>query len=96
MGRGVTGHLMGGRKVGPGARCAGDGHEDVLLQSGVSGGVIWGAGRPAAPDDPSPGSAERAERAAVVVTAAAGVGVAVSGPGVPAAGAVSERGERVA
>ena len=44
----------------------------------------------------APRPAEGAQRAAVVMAALAGVGVAVSGPRVPAAGAVRERGERVA
>ena len=83
-------------QVGPGARWGGDGHEDVLLQSGMTGGVVGGVALPAAPDNPSPGTAEGAQRAAVVVAALAGVGVAVGGPWVPAAGAVREGGERVA
>jgi hypothetical protein len=96
MGGGLRGHLVGGGVIGPGARGGGDGHEDVLLESGVAGGVIGGVVLPAAPDDPGPGAAESAQRATVVVAAVASVGVAVGGPRVPAAGAVRERGERVA
>ena len=87
---------MGGGEIGPGARCGGDGHEDVLLQTGVAGRVIGGVVLPASPDDPGPGAAESLQRATVVMAALARVGVAVGGPRVPAAGAVSERGQRVA
>jgi hypothetical protein len=73
-----------------------DGDGDVLLQSGVAGWVIGGAVLPAAPQDSCPRAAEGAQRAAVVVTPLTGVGVAVSGPGVPPAGVVREGGERVA
>jgi hypothetical protein len=37
-----------------GARCRGDGDEDVLSQSGATGGLVRGVGLPAAPDDPGP------------------------------------------
>ena len=68
----------------------------MLLQAGVAGRVVWGVVLPASPDDAGPGAAESAQRAAVVMAALARVGVAVGGPRVPAAGAVRERGERVA
>jgi hypothetical protein len=96
MGGGLTGHPVGGGEIGPGARCPRSGHEDVLLEAGVAGRVVWGAVLPAAPDDPGPGAAEGAERPAVVMPALSGVGVAVGSPWVPAAGAVREGGERVA
>ena len=73
-----------------------DGDGDVVLQAGVPGGVIWGAGLPTAPDDPAPRAAEGAQRVAVAVAAGAGVGVAVSGPCVPPAAVERERPERVA
>jgi len=92
----LSGSLIGGGEIGPGARCDGDGHEEVLLQSGVAGRVIGGVGLPAAPDDAGPGAAESAQRAAVVMAALASMGEAVGGPRVPATGAVSEGGERVA
>jgi hypothetical protein len=31
MASGLTGRPVGGGEIGPGVRCAGDGHEDVLL-----------------------------------------------------------------
>src|SRR5207302_4800093 len=68
MGGGAIGP-MGGGAIGPMARSPGDGHEDVLLQSGVAGWVVGGSGLPAAPDDAGPGTAEGAQRAAVVVPA---------------------------
>ena len=89
---GAAGHPVGGSDVGATA-CAGrDGDGDVLLQSGVSLGVIRGAVLPAAPQDPCPRAAEGAQSAAMVVAALTGVGVAVSGPGVPPAGVVREGG----
>jgi hypothetical protein len=85
-----AGHPLGGGDVGPGARQVRDGDGDVLLQSGVSLWVIRRAVLPAAPQDPCPRAAEGAQRAAVIVTPLTGVGVAVSGPGVPSAGVVRE------
>jgi len=81
---------------GPGARGAGDGHGDVLLQAGVAVRVIGGSGLPAAPDDAAPRAAEGPQRTAVVVSTLPGVGVAVSGPGVSEAGGVSEDPECIA
>ena len=51
---------------------------------------------PALPHDPTPGAAEGADRALVVVAAGDRAGVVVGSPGVPVAGAVGERAERVA
>ncbi len=92
----VAEHPLGGGEVGRGTRRGGDGDGDVLLQAGVSFGVVWGVGLPAAPDDPAPRAAEGSQRAAVVVAAGASCVVAVGGPGVPLAGDVREGPERVA
>src|SRR5690242_19178513 len=91
-----AGHLLSGNDVGPGARLGGNRDGDVLLQAGVALGVVRRAGLPAAPEDAAPRPAERAQRAAVVMPAGSGVGVAVSSPGVPPAGDVRERSQRVA
>ena len=58
--------------------------------------VVWGAVLPAFPHDAGLGAADGAQRAGVVVTAGAGLGVEVLRPGVPVAGAVSQRVERLA
>jgi len=62
----------------------------------VAGGVVWGAVLPAFPHVAGPGAADGAQRAGVVVAAGAGLGVEVLRPGVPVAGAVSQRVERLA
>ena len=96
FGDGGTGHPLGGCEVEPVARRAGDCDRDVLLQAAVAGWVVGRAVLPAAPDDAAPGASERADRALVVVAARSRAGVVVSRPGVPVAGAVSERVERAA
>jgi hypothetical protein len=53
-------------------------------------------GLPAAPDDPAPGTTESSQRAAVIVSPFAGLGVAVSSPGVPEPGGLGKDPERVA
>jgi hypothetical protein len=53
-----AGHPLGRASVGPGARRAGDGERDVLLQGGVPGRVKGGVGLPAAPQDPAPGASD--------------------------------------
>jgi hypothetical protein len=58
--QGRLGDALGGWEVGPGARWGVDGDGDVLLQSGVAGGVVGGVVLPAAPDDPAPGATEGA------------------------------------
>ena len=63
---------------------------DVLLEAVVAGGVVGDAVLPAAPEDAGPGASDGSDCAGVVVSAAAGVGVSVLGPGVPFAGRVSE------
>jgi hypothetical protein len=87
---------LGGCEVQPVARRAGDCDRDVLLQAAVAGGVVGRAVLPAAPDDGAPGASERADRPLVVVAARSRAGVVVSRPGVPVAGALSERVERAA
>ena len=90
------GDPLGGGLVDHGPRRGGDGDGDVLLQGAVAGGVIRDSVLPAAPHDAAPGAAEGAHRAGVVVAAGDRAGVVVRGPGVPVAGAVGERAERVA
>src|SRR5450755_2223338 len=93
---GAGGHALGGGVVEYGPRHGRDGDGDVLLQGAVAGRVIRHAVLPAAPEDSAPGPAEGADRAGVVVPAAAGGGVEVLGPGVVVAGAVRERADRPA
>jgi hypothetical protein len=68
----------------------GDFDGDVLLEAVVAVGVVGDAVLPAAPEDAGPGASEGADRAWVVVPAAAGAGVVVFSPGVPFAGCVGE------
>ena len=68
----------------------------MLLQGAVAGGVVGDAVLPAAPEDAAPGASEGADRAGVVVAAGDRAGVVVGRPGVPVAGGVGERAERVA
>ncbi len=62
----------------------------------MSLGVVGGVALPASPDDATDRASEGAQRPLVVVPAATGVGVAVSGPRVPHLGGVREDGQRFA
>jgi hypothetical protein len=90
------GHAVGRGLVDDGPRHGRDGDGDVPLQGAVAGRVVRGPVLPAAPHDPTPGAADGAQRAGVVVAAGAGGGVQILRPGVPVAGAVGQRAERAA
>jgi hypothetical protein len=62
---------------------------EVAVLVGLVGGVVL----PAAPEDAGPGAAECAAGVGVVLSAGAGSGVDVVGPGVPVACAVSQDAE---
>ena len=68
----------------------------MLLQATVTIRVIWDAVLPTAPHDPTPGAAEGTDRALMVVAFGDRAGVVVGSPGVPVAGAIGQRAERLA
>src|SRR5579884_1830399 len=95
-GDGGAEHPLGGSEVGAGPRGGRDRDCAVLLQGAMAGRVVGDAVLPAAPHDSAPGAAEGAGGARVVVSAGDRAGVVVGGPGVPVAGRVGQRAERVA
>src|SRR5450756_669045 len=64
-----------------------------LQRSAVEGGVVGLTGVPAAVDDADPGSGQDADCVRVVVSAGAGLGVDVGGPGAFVAAVVGEGGQ---
>src|SRR5664279_426179 len=93
--QGVAGHPLGSGNVDAVTGRAGDSDRDVLLSGAVASELVRHAVLPATPHDPAPGTSERADRALMVMPSGDRPGVHRLRPGVPVAGAVSKRAERV-